>query len=51
MIENSLWRYCPGAIATIGSPSLLNAYVWTDYSIANKQGLGFGLGGIGDLQS
>jgi hypothetical protein len=45
--ENSLWRYYTGAIATIGSPSPIKAYVGTDYSIANRQGLSIGVGGIG----
>jgi hypothetical protein len=49
MSENSLWRYYTGAIATIGAPSPIKAYVGTDYSIANKQGLRIGMGGIGYL--
>jgi hypothetical protein len=49
MSANSLWRYYTGAIATIGSPSPIKAYIGTDYSIANKQGLRIGIGGIGYL--
>jgi hypothetical protein len=52
--ENSLWRYYTGAIASIGSqstPNNIKAYVGTDYSIANRQGLSIGLGGIGYLNA
>jgi hypothetical protein len=52
--ENSLWRYYTGAIASIGSqstPNNIKAYMGTDYSIANRQGLSIGLGGIGYLNA
>jgi hypothetical protein len=51
--ENTLWRYYTGAIVNAGfqpkTTSNLKAYVGTDYSIVNPQGLSFTVGGIGYL--
>jgi hypothetical protein len=55
LTENTLWRYFTGAIINLNveSPSKSNqnikAYVGTDYSVVNPQGLSFSVGGIGYL--
>ncbi len=55
LTENTLWRYYTGAIINLNveSPSKsdqnIKAYVGTDYSVVNPQGLSFSIGGIGYL--
>jgi hypothetical protein len=55
LTENTLWRYYTGAIINlnVASPSKsdqnIKAYVGTDYSVVNPQGLSFSIGGIGYL--
>jgi hypothetical protein len=53
LTENTLWRYYTGAIVNAGfqpkTVSNVKAYVGTDYSIVNPQGLSFTVGGIGYL--
>jgi hypothetical protein len=55
LTENTLWRYYTGAIVNLnlGSPAKsdqnIKAYVGTDYSVVNPQGLSFSVGGVGYL--
>jgi hypothetical protein len=53
LTENTLWRYYTGAIVNAGfqpkTTSNIKAYIGTDYSIVNPQGLSFSVGGIGYL--
>ena len=51
--ENTLWRYFTGAIVNAGfepkTTKNVKAYLGTDYSVVNPQGLSFSLGGVGYL--
>ncbi len=51
--ENTLWRYFTGAIVNAGfepkTTTDIKAYIGTDYSVVNRRGLSFSLGGVGYL--
>jgi hypothetical protein len=53
LTENTLWRYFAGTIVNAGfqpkTTENIKAYLGTDYSVLNPQGLSFTVGGIGYL--